>query len=679
MGQLFNRASRQLGRIGIVPSLLCVSLLAVLIAAVVVQGWTLNIVRQAEQNSAQSRLDVDLAVLTDALKQRGTAWRLADDGRLTLDGKPVQGLDTVVNDINRLTHAVATVFAGDSRIATTVKRPDGSPAVGTKLAAGPAREAVIDHGLTYRGMADILGVPHFVLYEPLRDPTGHQVGILFVGVSYADVQAIFVKIIWNASLAALAVILVIGVSLWFMLRGMLRPLKTLAGAVHAIGEGHLEVAIPYASRNDQLGEIGSAVERLREKARQARAFETKAAVDQQAKARQRQAMDRLTQDFATSVSGVLSGLITSAESMRGSAADMAHAAGQTRHDMASTASDADLSSQNLSRAAAAAEQLTASIEDISRQVDQATQAAQEAVEQARATDATVQGLGEAAGQIGQVVSLISSIASQTNLLALNATIEAARAGEAGKGFAVVAGEVKQLAAQTAQATRQIGGQVSAIQAATVEAASAVMGMTAAIARVSDVATTITASVGQQSAATHEIAEQVNMVAGATGKATRAMLDVSDVAIRSEQTSQIVLGSANEVTQVSGTLRAEVDYFVAAMRRSQDSGDRRKYERIAGGHAKVNLQSTAHGIAQTTIIDISLGGAALSCDWLCPVGTEMTLGLPGDSAEVFLRVVRVHDGVLHVAFRQDPETLRHVERAIDWILAQAANSLQGKAA
>ena len=56
------------------------------------------------------------------------------------------------------------------------------------------------------------------------------------------------------------------------------------------------------------------------------------------------------------------------------------------------------------------------------------------------------------GSVVAVLRRISDIAGQTNLLALNATIEAARAGDAGKGFAVVAGEVKQLAAQTAQAT-----------------------------------------------------------------------------------------------------------------------------------------------------------------------------------------------------------------------------------
>ena len=58
-------------------------------------------------------------------------------------------------------------------------------------------------------------------------------------------------------------------------------------------------------------------------------------------------------------------------------------------------------------------------------------------------------------EIGKIVRLISDIASQTNLLALNAAIEAARAGDAGRGFAVVAGEVKNLAGESRDATRNI--------------------------------------------------------------------------------------------------------------------------------------------------------------------------------------------------------------------------------
>ena len=90
--------------------------------------------------------------------------------------------------------------------------------------------------------------------------------------------------------------------------------------------------------------------------------------------------------------------------------------------------------------AASAEELSASISEISRQVTQSAEDCRRACRRAGRARPTrrSQGLAEAAHKIGEVVDLISDIAGQTNLLALNATIEAARAGDAGKGFAVVA-------------------------------------------------------------------------------------------------------------------------------------------------------------------------------------------------------------------------------------------------
>ncbi|GIE98876.1 methyl-accepting chemotaxis protein [Paractinoplanes rishiriensis] len=93
----------------------------------------------------------------------------------------------------------------------------------------------------------------------------------------------------------------------------------------------------------------------------------------------------------------------------------------------------------------------------------AAHVADEAVNRASAMTGDVSALGDASASIGDVIKVITSIADQTNLLALNATIEAARAGEIGKGFAVVAGEVKELARETAEATKRVSEQVAALQ------------------------------------------------------------------------------------------------------------------------------------------------------------------------------------------------------------------------
>ncbi|WP_242693459.1 methyl-accepting chemotaxis protein, partial [Sabulibacter ruber] len=148
-------------------------------------------------------------------------------------------------------------------------------------------------------------------------------------------------------------------------------------------------------------------------------------------------------------------------------------AAQASSQATAVAAASEQSSANVQTVAAATEELAASILEIGRQVSAQTRISGEAVMEAERTQSSMQGLVEAAHQIGEVVGLINSIAGQTNLLALNATIEAARAGEAGKGFAVVASEVKSLAGQTAKATEEIQAKVKEIQGATGSAQGAI--------------------------------------------------------------------------------------------------------------------------------------------------------------------------------------------------------------
>ena len=169
-------------------------------------------------------------------------------------------------------------------------------------------------------------------------------------------------------------------------------------------------------------------------------------------------------------------------------------------------------SNDIQCVASGAEELSASVGEISQQVSHAARMAGEAVEQARRTGGIVEGLSGQATQIGDVVSMIQGIASQTNLLALNATIEAARAGAAGKGFAVVASEVKALAEQTARATDQIRGQITATQAATREAVGAIGSIQGTIRALDEVSAAIAAAVEEQSAVTREMSGSMHTAA-----------------------------------------------------------------------------------------------------------------------------------------------------------------------
>src|SRR5262249_57963399 len=116
------------------------------------------------------------------------------------------------------------------------------------------------------------------------------------------------------------------------------------------------------------------------------------------------------------------------------------------------------------------------------------------------TSSTIDEMASVANEIGRVTELISAIAGQTNLLALNATIEAARAGEAGRGFAVVAQEVKALAAQTANATKEITSRIEAMQGATARSVAAIEGISATIRELDRFSAVIASAVEKQAGA-----------------------------------------------------------------------------------------------------------------------------------------------------------------------------------
>ncbi len=251
----------------------------------------------------------------------------------------------------------------------------------------------------------------------------------------------------------------------------------------------------------------------------------------------------------------------SAEDMRGAAAGLLSASGQTAERAVSAVTASNEASINVETAAIAAEELNGSIAEISRQIGLAADIVRKAVVEARNTNEQIGGLSQAAQKIGDVIKLIRAIAGQTNLLALNATIEAARAGESGRGFAVVASEVKTLAVQTAKATEEISGQIGAVQAAAAAAVAAIARISGRMQDIEGFASSVETAVQQQSTATGEISRNVVSAAESTKQVVGELDGVAGAAAGTRQAAEAVLNNSQAVEAAVCELRREVESFL----------------------------------------------------------------------------------------------------------------------
>ncbi len=162
--------------------------------------------------------------------------------------------------------------------------------------------------------------------------------------------------------------------------------------------------------------------------------------------------------------------------------------------------------------AAGAEELNASVREISEAMTKSRETAMGAVDRVASADAQAQRLADAAQSMIGIVDLINNITGQINLLALNATIESARAGEAGRGFAVVASEVKSLANQAKQATDKIGAEIGSLNTISGDVAGALTAIKQAINSVSEYVTSTAAAVEEQSTVTNEMSTSMQRAA-----------------------------------------------------------------------------------------------------------------------------------------------------------------------
>jgi methyl-accepting chemotaxis protein len=351
-----------------------------------------------------------------------------------------------------------------------------------------------------------------------------------------------------------------------IVRRVTKPLKAVTATLTILAEGRTDIEVRHADRHDEIGAIARTVSVFQSNRIERRQLEAERINAEKLAMEKRKAeRSQFVEDFRTKIGGIIEQVLNSSGKFEQDAQQLSVTAHSTAEMSGQSANVSRQASEHVRAAAAASNELSQSIVEISRRVQESNGVAAEAVKQANATDQRMTELSAAGDRIGDVVKLITSIAEQTNLLALNATIEAARAGDAGRGFAVVAQEVKTLAGQTAKATDEISAHIVNMQRATGESVSANKAIGLTIERISEITTSISSAVEQQGAATQSIAKGVDAAAGGTLDVADNIERVAKGAGETGTTSGHMLKSAQALSEVSIHLKDEVEKFLDSVR------------------------------------------------------------------------------------------------------------------
>lgn len=379
-------------------------------------------------------------------------------------------------------------------------------------------------------------------------------------------QAEYTKTLWQSILALSVVLACCILASHIVKRRVAVPLQSLTETTAQLSSGELEVNVPFSDWPDEIGKLARGLENFRrglldaEKQRREHTAATESLNEQR-----RQELLNFAASLEHAVGNVAELVAQTSEQLADAAGGLTKTAEETQQLSQNVASASEETSANVQGVAAASEQLAQTVDEIARQVHHSRRITEQAVSQASQSNNCVLKLSESAEKIGNIVSLIGSIAAQTNLLALNASIEAGRSGEAGKGFAVVAHEVKALASQTANSAGEIARQIGEMQAATNEAVTSLRDIATTIKELASFTNAIAAAVEEQGATTSEIARNVSDAARATDEMVRSINQVSRGAAETGAASTQVLASAQQLSTKSDELKSEMRSFLSNVR------------------------------------------------------------------------------------------------------------------
>ncbi|MBP5453062.1 MAG: methyl-accepting chemotaxis protein [Lachnospiraceae bacterium] len=430
--------------------LLLVSIVPILVASLVIGFYV------SEKATGSMKAEIKDALHSTCLLLRENATEVEGNDYYIENDQLFNGtrnltIETEIMDsIKAETGIVTTLFFGNTRYSTSVIQDDGKRALLTTAGDAVVTKVINNKQEYFAENVNVVGKPYFAYYIPLLDDNGNAVGMVFAGKPQATVNATVRSLITGIILVAVLVIVACFAVAWLVAGAISKRFGYSVTTLASVANGDLTNEIPEKLLNnkDESGDICRSINDLQDKLQ---------GIVENIKAKSGD-----VDSFAGTLGGTCEKCATTLDQIEHSVQEIAEGA-------TSQATDTTDATEKVIQMGELVERTNESIEKLNEVADGMETSGKAASEtltklegvNAKAKDAIeiiyeqTNTTNESAKNIGEAVSLITSIAEETNLLSLNASIEAARAGEQGKGFAVVASQISKLAEQSSESAKKI--------------------------------------------------------------------------------------------------------------------------------------------------------------------------------------------------------------------------------